>query len=140
MRSGNAFKLFMVLLLIVDRNTGKWSGGRFQLAKIAKLKNSSTYKALLRLQKLEIVTLKSNNRFSTIYICKWKEYQPDSNTKLGQQSNNKAIKEEHSYKNIKNKNKEYSKNLLQNSSNPIYREYMICNSELEFEEFVKNYI
>jgi hypothetical protein len=99
MRSDNAYKLFTVLLLLVDKITGKWSGGRFQLARIARIKNSSTYKALLRLQNLQIVTLDSNNKYTTVSICNWSKYQECSNTSVEQQSNNKVTTEEHSNKN-----------------------------------------
>jgi len=120
MRSNGAYKLFTVLLLLVNKKTGKWSGGRFQLSKISFLKSSNTYKALKRLQKLKIVTLRSNNQYTTISICNWLLYQGNSNTKVGQRSNNGVTTEGHSNKNKELKNREvHKKNQIKLLKNEI---------------------
>lgn len=73
-----AWHVFETLLYI--SNNGVWEGGRFQLAELAHLKDSTTYKALKRLEKAEMVTLSSNNRFTTISICNWRKYQGSGNS------------------------------------------------------------
>ena len=80
MRSDNAFKLFMVLLLLVDKDTATWSGGRFQLSKIAKIPNGSSYKALKRLETLEMVALNSSSQYTVIRICNWEKYQGEGSS------------------------------------------------------------
>lgn len=71
----NAIHVFMTLLLLVDKQKATWSGGRFQLAAVSGLKPTTMYQALRRLEKAKMVTLSSNNKYSTITICKWKDYQ-----------------------------------------------------------------
>lgn len=85
-----AFHVFVALLLICDRNTGKWAGGRFQLAEVSMLNPSTMYRALKRLETARLCTLSSNNRFTTVSICKWSQYQSSDNTSDAQQSNNKV--------------------------------------------------
>ena len=75
-----AWHIFQVLLLVCDKKTGKWSGGRFQLADLCNENTATTYKALKRLEKAKMVTLSSNNKYTTIYICKWKDFQDSGNT------------------------------------------------------------
>ena len=77
----NAVHVFMTLLLLVDKTKATWSGGRFQLASVSGLKPTTTYQALRRLEKAKMVTLVSNNKYSTITICKWKEYQSANDNK-----------------------------------------------------------
>lgn len=85
-----AFHLFVTLLLLVNKDTGKWTGGRFQLTEACVMNPSTLYKALKRLESSRLVTLSSNNRFTTVSICKWSQYQGNGNTKGEQQSNNKV--------------------------------------------------
>lgn len=92
-RDRTAWHIFETLLIIAERN-GEWSGGRIQLADLVGEKDTTTYKAIKRLEKAEMVTLTSNNRFTTISICKWAEYQTDGSnggnnevTTKGQPSN-----------------------------------------------------
>jgi hypothetical protein len=75
-----AWHVFETLLLICNKKNAEWSGGRNQLADLCNEKAATTYKALKRLEKAEMVTLSSNNRFTTIHICKWKEYQGSGNS------------------------------------------------------------
>jgi hypothetical protein len=83
-----AWKVFETLLLLVDRKTGSWSGGRYQLEKhCGNIKATTIYKAISRLKKAEMVTLDSNTRYSVISICKWSEYQGNGNTLSNTPSN-----------------------------------------------------
>lgn len=75
----NAWNVFFTLLLLVNKETGQWEGGRFQLAEWCGLKPITTYKSLKRLKKHKMVTQVSNNRFSIISICNWHKYQLDGN-------------------------------------------------------------
>lgn len=105
-----AWHVFQVLLLVCDKKTGKWSGGRFQLADLCNENPATTYKALKRLEKAKMVTLSSNTKYTTIYICKWSDFQEAGNTKREQRSNNGVTTGEHSNKK-ENKNN-ISKDIL----------------------------
>ena len=109
-----AWHIFEVLLVICDGKTGKWSGGRFQLADLCNEKPVTTYKALKRLEKAKMVTLSSNTKYSEIRICKWADFQKDGNTKREQRSNNAVTTQEHS-----NKNKEIE---VRNTTNVVLGE------------------
>jgi hypothetical protein len=76
-----AWRLFETLMLLVDKESGVWQGGRHQLSSAdGYLKDSAIYKALLRLKKAKMVTLSSNSRFTTIRICNWSDYQVVGNS------------------------------------------------------------
>lgn len=75
-----AWHVFQVLLLTVDHKTAEWSGGRYVLADLCELKPTTCYQALKRLEKAKMVTLTSNNRFTSISICKWEKYQGDDDS------------------------------------------------------------
>lgn len=109
LRSDGAFKLLIVLLCIVD-DGGKWCGGRFQLAKIACLKDSNTYKALKRLENLKIVTLRSNNKYTEISLVNWGKYQVKVETVTLSSNNGVTTEYQRSNTLIKNKNKELRNN------------------------------
>jgi Fe2+ or Zn2+ uptake regulation protein len=87
----SAWHVFEYLLLVVDRNNGRWSGGRHQLAELTGIKAGTVYKCLQRLQDAHMVTLESNNRYTVIHICNWIKYQDTSNS----DSNNTVTSEEH---------------------------------------------
>ena len=74
-RDVNATHLFITLLMVVDRQTGTWSGGRFQLSGISGLKDSAVYRALRRLSARRMVVAQANNKFTTISVCNWTRYQ-----------------------------------------------------------------
>jgi len=78
-RDTNAFKVFITLLLLVDRKTGVWEGGRFQLAEHCGLKPTTTYGASMRLVKAKMMTLRSNNKYSTYIVSNWESYQQVGN-------------------------------------------------------------
>lgn len=78
-RDHNSVHVFNTLLLLVDKRSGTWSGGRKQLSEWAGLKESTTYKSLKRLKKAEMVTLSSNNKYTDIHICNWSRFQADGN-------------------------------------------------------------
>ena len=70
-----AWKVFTVLLLLADHETGTLTIGRWQLGDWTKINPSTAWKALLRLEKCRMVDRLSNNKFTRISICKWEEFQ-----------------------------------------------------------------
>lgn len=94
-----AWRVFECLMLLCDRKTGKWSGGRFQLAELTGISSGTIYDALKRLEKAKMVTLKANTKYTDIYLCNWNEYQSNDNTNGQQQTNNKPTTNQHSNKN-----------------------------------------
>ncbi len=111
-----AFTLFNWLLLSVNKETGEYKAGRYQLSEILKINSNTLYKALKRLEKkYKMVTLTSNNKYTKITLLNWSKYQDrneivtqDSNNKVTpgeQQSNNKVTLNKN--KELRNKNKEY---------------------------------
>jgi hypothetical protein len=102
-----AWRLFEYLLLSCDTRTGQYTCGREQLSRAINVKPITTYKALKRLEIAQMVTLVSNNRFTTVSIVNWGSYQQGGNNA----GNNKVTTEEQQpvtlNKNIYiNKNKE----------------------------------
>jgi hypothetical protein len=87
----NAYIVFTYLLLLVNRKNGTYDCGRFQLAEIiGGIKPTTLYKTLSRLQTAKMITQVSNNRYTTICICNWKEYQGDGNTSEEHLGNNQV--------------------------------------------------
>lgn len=74
-RDASAYIVFTKLLLTVDRKTGSYDIGRFQMAELTGLKPTTAYAASARLCKAKMMTQVSNNRFTTITICNWAKYQ-----------------------------------------------------------------
>lgn len=73
-----AFRVLTWCLLRADHRTGKLTTGRDVGAKDCKLKPSTFYKSLLRLQKYKIITLvtrKVTIKYTEITINKWPLYQ-----------------------------------------------------------------
>lgn len=90
----NALQVFVWVLTNVDRTTGKVKVGRFWLSNILNLNPSTFYKALKRLEKkYKVVTLTSNNKFTTISLIHWAKYQSCSD-EVTQSGNNKVTTRE----------------------------------------------
>lgn len=108
-RDHTAVHVFLTLLLSVDSKTGSFTCGRHQMEALTGIKGTTYYKALGRLKFHQMVTQVSNNRFTTISICKWKDYQSSGNSQSNTRSNNQVTtKEQQSntkqeVKNIRNK-------------------------------------
>lgn len=75
-----AYIVFTKLLMCVNRKTGVYVTGRFKLSDLCNLKPTTAWKALKRLEKAEMVTLVSDNKKTTIYICNWGKYQSGGDT------------------------------------------------------------
>lgn len=104
LKDDSAYKLFTVLLMYVNTQTGKYTAGRYQLGEMAGMKPETARKALQRLEKKwQICTTSSTNRFTEITILNWGKYQAkpsddtstDTNkvpTKYQQSTTNKEIR------------------------------------------------
>lgn len=115
----NAFIVFTKLLLVMDYKTGSYNLGRFQLAELTGLKPGTAYKTLKRLEKAEMVTLRSNNKYTTISICKWNEYQSDDNNGGNNQVTTKSQPDntKQEYKKTRSKNIKTITNVI---GEPVY--------------------
>lgn len=93
-RDAVALQIFMFLLVKVDKTTGEKRIGRFWMSDALNLNPSTFYKGLKRLEKkYKIVTLTSNNKFTTIRLINWHKYQGTSKT-VTQDGNNKVTPKE----------------------------------------------
>ena len=85
---------------IVNLKKGDFVFGRNKASEELKMNESTIYKYIKLLEKLQMISIKSNNKFSVISIEKWEEYQAKE-----QQENNKVTTEEqqsNTNKNVKN--------------------------------------
>ena len=85
---------------IVNLEKGEFVFGRKQASEELKMTESTIYKYIKLLEKLQMIKIKSNNKFSVVSIEKWEDYQIEE-----LKSNNKvATKEQQSNtnKNVKN--------------------------------------
>lgn len=72
-----AWHVFEVLLVIANKKTGKWSGGTYQLAELCGINKPTLYKAILRLEKAEMINRVVNTKYTVYNILKWEVYQAD---------------------------------------------------------------
>jgi hypothetical protein len=89
-RSKNTFPILCWLLLMADRTTGIVTCGRNQIAQRLKIRPSTVYLALKRMQNMNIIQMKPNSKMTTILILNWHIYQTkhDSNITTNQQQDN----------------------------------------------------
>ena len=69
---------------IIELNTGQFIFGREKASEELKMTESTVYKYIKLLEKLQMISIKSNNKFSIVSIDNWEEYQGEE-----QQKNNK---------------------------------------------------
>lgn len=111
-RDDNAYKLFTILLMLVDKKNGKYTTGRFQLSEISRIKPNTVYIALKRLEKKhQMITQESNNHFTTISIVNWHYYQGNGNTKDNNQITTRQ-QPDNTKQELRIKNKEYMREYL----------------------------
>lgn len=85
---------------IVDLKKGDFVFGRNKASEELKMNESTIYKYIKLLEKLQMISINSNNKFSVVSIEKWEEYQAKE-----QQSNNRVTTKEqqsNTNKNVKN--------------------------------------
>lgn len=128
-RSAHTFTIWCWLLLNADKKTGEVKVGRHMLARWLKIKPSTVYLTLQRLQNMTMVNLKPNNKMTTVVILNWHTYQdkPDNKMRETKQQDN-TIQE------YKKKNKE-DKNIIYTSLN-----FLLNIPEELKEELSKRYI
>ena len=83
---------------------GQFITGRIAMAKDLNQSESATYKRLQLLNKLKIITLKSNNKFTLLSVCKYDIYQATKNQKEQQRNNKVTTKEQQSNTNNNDNN------------------------------------
>ena len=74
-RDKKAMFVFVTLLLLVDRRTGSYSGGRYMLSTVTGVKPMTCYRILKRLEKETMLKLKVNKDYTEITVVNWSEYQ-----------------------------------------------------------------
>ena len=93
---------------LVELEAGQFVFGRKSAAEELKLSDSSVYRYMQILQKLEMLNIKSNNKFSVVTVMKWDFYQGRDDVdqqQVEQQTNNKRTTSEqqvNTNKNVKN--------------------------------------
>ena len=85
-RDPTAWRVFEYLMLVVDSKSGTRSCGRFQIARELKMKDTTVYSALKRLEKTKMINILSNNQFSDISITNWHSYQHTDNNLVNTKS------------------------------------------------------
>ncbi len=98
----------MIGLQEVELKKGQFIFGRKVAANELKMSESKTYRLIKKLEKMQNLNIKANNKFSVITIENWEIYQSDNNNneqQSEQQMNNKRTTNEqqmNTNKNIKN--------------------------------------
>lgn len=93
-----AWHVFEVLLVLANKNTGQWSGGTYQLAELCGINKPTLYKAILRLEKANMINRVVNTRYTVYNIVNWCVYQAD-----GKRSVNAKETQSNTLTRIKNK-------------------------------------
>lgn len=106
--------VFIMLMLIVDKDTGEWSGGRKQLSRITGIKETTLYYVLDRIEHATMIDRKVTPKFTTYRICKWHDYQDDRRTHIDTDS----TASRHSNKNKEVRSKKNILNTRQASMSP----------------------
>lgn len=98
----------MIGLQEVELEKGQFIFGRKVAANELKMSESKTYRLIKKLETMQNLNIKANNKYSIITIANWELYQSDSNNseqQFEQQMNNKRTTNEqqmNTNKNIKN--------------------------------------
>jgi hypothetical protein len=106
----------MIGLQEVELEKGQFIFGRKVAANELKMSESKTYRLIKKLETMQNLNIKANNKYSIITIANWELYQSDSNNseqQFEQQMNNKRTTNEqqmNTNKNIKN-NKNINNNI-----------------------------
>lgn len=121
--------VFIMLMLLVDKKTGEWSGGRKQLSEITGINDATLYCALDRLVDQHMINRKPTAKFTTYQICKWTDYQGNDQTIV----NTVSTARQHSNKNREVRSKKNILNTLQESRES--RAHFLDRSDLsDFEK------
>ena len=83
----------MVGLQVVDLEPGQFVTGRFKGANELEINPSTFYKYLKTLEKMQMISLNSNNKMTVVTIENWRKYQTEDK-EVYQQNNNKITTKE----------------------------------------------
>ena len=89
---------------VVHLEKGQFVTGRKKASEELKMNDRTIYDYFKLLEKLQMISIKSNNKFSVVSIEKWEEYQVEE-LKEQQQTNNKSTtsqQQTNTNKNVKN--------------------------------------
>jgi DnaD/phage-associated family protein len=103
----------LVGMKMVDLKPGQFVFGRSKAASELNLSESTVWRYMKLLEKLDSIALKSNNKFTVVTIGKWGDYQ-SHDTEGGQQMDNKWTTKEQQMDTNKNVKKSSSSSELQN--------------------------
>ena len=98
----------MVGLQIVDLEPGQFVTGRFKGANELEINPSTFYKYLKTLEKMQMISLNSNNKMTVVTIENWRKYQTEDKEVYQQNNNKRTAKEQ---QNNTNKNYKNNKNI-----------------------------
>ena len=118
-------------LVILEK--GQFIFGREEASKELEIKESTLYKDMKKLEKLNFCNIKSNNKFSVITIKKWEFYQ-DTDKNENSKNNNNGTTTEH-----KQEYKEYINNNINNFINNSDENFEEEESE-EYKQNLNNYL
>lgn len=99
---------------VVNLKAGQMVFGRESWSKRLKIKESTLYRYMKLLETLNIIEIKTNNKFSIVTVVNWGVYQ-DSNNQSEQQMDNKWTTDEQQMdtnKNVKNEKNEKNKDIV----------------------------
>lgn len=119
MHDDNAFLMFTKLLLVANKNNGKYTTGRYRLAELCNMKPSTARDTLYRLRNYKMTTLEPDNKKTIITICNWSKYQGSTDTKPDNQTTSRRHLDD-TKQEVRIKNKENTNVLAKaNYGNPV---------------------
>lgn len=130
LRDHTAFGVFIWLLLRADYKTGKVETGRFVGAHDLGLKPTTFYQAIRRLTtKHELVDTSSDNRFTSITILNWNDFQGSNDTSVDtilttERHQNDTIQGIKGIKELKKENIEMNTSLKESLTDISLREHL----------------
>jgi len=107
-----ARNLFITLLLLANKDTGKCYVGRYYLSELTGIKPDTNYKAQKRLEKEGLIDIVSTSRGTTVSIKKWGVYQ-QTNSEPSQNQVKTKSKPSNTTKEVITKNREYITNVIE---------------------------
>jgi DnaD/phage-associated family protein len=114
----------LVGMKVVELKPGQFVFGRSKAASELNMSESTVWRYMKLLEKLDSIALKSNNKFSVVTVGKWGDYQ-SHDTEGEQQKNNKRTTKEQQMdtnKNLKNLKKSSSSGSNQNDVIDFYHQ------------------
>lgn len=101
----------------VNLEKGQFVFGRKKASEELSMTESTIYKYIKLLEKLQMISVKSNNKFSIVSVEKWEDYQIEDIEKEQQSNNNVFLESNNKLKARTVENSELQKNENENSNN-----------------------